>query len=91
MDIHVSNQVLLSTKHLQLKDKPGKLLPFFVGPFRVIQEIRRNTIKLDILAPMSVHPVFNVPLLKKYYRDRLPKEVQVKDDAKYKIDLILCY
>ena len=46
--------------------------------------------KLDLLASMSVHPVFNVFLLKKYYGDRvLPKVVQVEDDAKYEIDSIL--
>ena len=41
---------------------------------------------------MSVHPVFNVLLLRKHYGDRLlPKAVQVEDDAKYKIDSILCH
>ena len=77
-------------KHLQLKDKPGKLRPIFLGPFWVIQEIKRNAIKLDLPASMSVHPVFNVSLLKKYYGDRfLPKVVQVEDNAEYKIDSIL--
>ena len=39
---------------------------------------------------MSIHPVFNVSLLRKYYGDRLlPKVVQVEDDAEYEIDLIL--
>ena len=89
-DIHISDKVLLSTKHLQLKDKTGKLRLIFVGPFRVIQEIRRNTAKLDLPASMSVHPAFNVSLLRKYYGDRLlPKEVQGEDDAKYEIDSIL--
>ena len=46
--------------------------------------------KLDLPVSMSVHPVFNVLLLRKYYGDRLlPKVVQVKDDAEYKIDSIL--
>ena len=89
-DIHIGDKVLLSTKHLQLKDKPGKLRPIFIGPFRVIKEIGRNAAKLDLPASMSVHPVFNVSLLRKYYGDRLlPKAVQVKDDAEYEIDSIL--
>ena len=92
LDIHIGDKVLLSTKHLQLKDKPGKLHPIFVGPFRVIQEIRRNAAKLDLPASMSIHPVFNVSLLRKYYGDRLlPKVVQVEDDAEYEIDSILCH
>ena len=54
------------------------------------QEIRRNTEKLDLLASISVHPVFNVSLLRKHCRDRLlPKAVQVEDDAKYEIASIL--
>ena len=90
LDIHVGNKVLLSTKHLQLKDKPGKLHPIFIGSFQVIQEIGRNIMKLDLLASMSIHLVFNISLIKKYYGDRLlPKAVQVKDDAKYEIDSIL--
>ena len=89
-DIHIGDKVLLSTKHLQLKDKPGKLHPIFVGPFRVIQEIERNAAKLGLPASMSVHPVFSVSLVRKYYRDRLlTKVVQVEDDANYKIDSIL--
>ena len=90
LDIHIDDKVLLSTKYLQLKDKPRKLHPIFVGPFRVIQKIGRNAVKLDLLVSMSIHPVFNVSLLRKYYRDRLlPKVVQVEDDAKYEIELIL--
>ena len=91
-DIHIGDKVLLSTKHLQLKNKPGKLCPIFVGPFRVIQEIRRNAAKLALPASMSIYPVFNISLLRKYYRDRLlPKAVQVEDDAEYEIDSILCH
>ena len=79
-------------KHLWLKDKPGKLQPIFVRPFRVIQEIGKNAMKLDLPALISVHPVFNSSLLKNCYGDRLlPKVVQIEDDAKYKKDSILCH
>ena len=92
MDIHISNKVLLSTKHLQLKDKPGKLRPIFVVPFRVIQGIGKNAVKLDLPVSISVHQVFNVSLLRKHYRGRLlPKAVQVEDNTRYEIDLILCH
>ena len=76
LDIYIDDQVLLSTRHLQWKDKPRKLNPIFVGPFRVSQEIGRNAMKLDLPASILVHPVFNVSLLKKYCRDLfLPKVV----------------
>ena len=68
-DIYIGDLVLLSTQYLKLKDKPGRLHPVSVGPFQVIQEIRKNAMKLGLPAPISVHPVFNISLLKKCYRD----------------------
>ena len=68
--------MLLFINHLKLKDKLGKLDPIFVGPFQVIQEIGKDAMKLDLPASISVHPVFNISLLKKSYKDRLlPKAV----------------
>ena len=79
------DKVLLPTKYLQLKEKPGELCPIFIGLFRLSKERGRSAMKLDIPASLAIHPVFNVYLLKKYYRYQLLfKAVQVKDDAEYK-------
>ena len=66
-DISPGDNVLLSTKHLKLKDKPGKLYPQYVGPFKVLQIVGHNAAKLELPPGMKVHPVFNIVLLKKYH------------------------
>ena len=76
LEIHVGDYVLLSMKHLQLKDKPWNLHPFFVGPFKVTHEIGKNAMKLDLPAFMFIHKVFSISLLKEYKKDYfLPKVV----------------
>ena len=67
-DIGPEDNILLSTKHLKLKDKPGKLCPQYVGPFKVLQMVGCNAAKLELPPGMKVHPVFNVALLKRYHR-----------------------
>ena len=66
-DISPGDNVLLSTKHLKLKDKPGKLCPQYIGPFKVLQMVRRNAAKLELPPGMKVNPIFNVVLLKRYH------------------------
>ena len=81
LDIHPNNQVILSIKYLQLKDKPVKLQNIFVRPDRVSQKIVMNAKKLDLTGLMSMYSVFNVSLLQKYYLDQLLQNtVQVKDN-----------
>ncbi|KAJ9522550.1 hypothetical protein QJQ45_008376 [Haematococcus lacustris] len=60
--------VLLSTKNLRLKPgKARKLLPRFVGPFKVLHIVNNVAVKLDLPPAMSrLHPVFHVSLLRKY-------------------------
>ena len=73
-------------KHLKLKDKPGKLCPQYVGPFKVLQMVRHNAAKLELPPGMKVHPIFNVALLKRYHGQCLiPNPILVDDDAKYEV------
>ena len=60
------DNVILSTCNLKLKSHPGKLQPLYVGPFKVIQVVGHNVIKMDLPVPLRVHPVFNVLLLRQY-------------------------
>ena len=75
----VGDRVLLSTKHLALKGVSGKLKPRYVGPFRVVQLVRDNAVKLELPVSMGVHPVFNISLVKLYLGSQLqPAPVEVE-------------
>ncbi|KAJ9520387.1 hypothetical protein QJQ45_000129 [Haematococcus lacustris] len=69
-DVHykVGQMVLLSTKNMRLKPgKARKLLPRFVGPFKVLDLVGQVAVNLQLPASMSrLHPVFYVSLIKPY-------------------------
>ncbi|KAJ9512306.1 hypothetical protein QJQ45_012930 [Haematococcus lacustris] len=69
-DVHykVGQMVLLSTKNMRLKPgKARKLLPRFVGPFKVLDLVGQVAVNLQLPASMSrLHPVFHVSLIKPY-------------------------
>ncbi|KAJ9533906.1 hypothetical protein QJQ45_026997 [Haematococcus lacustris] len=69
-DVHykVGQMVLLSTKNMRLKPgKAPKLLPRFVGPFKVLDLVGQVAVNLQLPAFMSrLHPVFHVSLIKPY-------------------------
>ncbi|KAJ9519491.1 hypothetical protein QJQ45_000586 [Haematococcus lacustris] len=62
--------VLLSTKNLRLKPgKAKKLLPRFIGPFKVLEHVGPVAVRLDLPPAMArMHPVFHVALLRPYTR-----------------------
>jgi transposase InsO family protein len=62
----VGDSVYLSTQNLSAYDVPGKkLLPRYVGPFKVVQVINPVAVKLALPPELQrIHPVFHVSLLK---------------------------
>ena len=91
----VGAQVLLSTKHLTLKH-PGsrKLLPRYIGPFKVIARIGQVAYKLDLPQSMArVHPVFHISLLEPYRKAAnfkpLPLPIEVEGELEYEVEAIL--
>ena len=60
---------MLETANLKLKtaDQSRKLLPKFIGPFKVLQVVNRNSYKLELPDMYKrLHPVFNISRLRPY-------------------------
>ena len=86
-DIGPRDNVLLSTKHLKLKARPGKLCLKYIGLFKVLQMVGHNAGKLELPIEIKVHMVFNVALLKRYHgKCLLPNPISVDDNAEYEVD-----
>ena len=50
--------------------KRGKLLPRYIGPFKILERVGTNAYQLDLLLSLSgVHEVFHVSMLRKYTPD----------------------
>ena len=92
----IGTKVLLSTKHIQLKN-PGarKLLPLWIGPFEVIEQVGSVAYKLRLQPGMKMHDVFHVSLLKEHRDDGSvipppPPEI-VADCLEYEVEQVISY
>jgi hypothetical protein len=90
------DMVWLNTKNLTLKH-PGtrKLLPRYVGPFKIMQRIGEVAYKLKLPAKLKMHDVFHVSLLKPYRSDgrypALPEVIDLTGELSYQVDTILAH
>ena len=90
----VGDEVLLSTKNIAFKN-PGtaKLLPKYVGPFKVLERIGSVAYRLLLPETMKVHDVFHVSLLEQYRSDGRcqppPPTLFLDGDEQYDIDSVL--
>ena len=87
------DSVLLATRNLPIK-LPGsrKLKPLWVGPYPVVRRVGENAYELklpDALA--SLHPVFNVSVLKGYVGSVIPPPdpVELETGPEFEVDAIL--
>jgi hypothetical protein len=80
-DVHfdVGQQVLLSAKNISWPaDVSNKLVPKFLGPFKVAAVMGSVNYKLDLPSTLPIHPVFHVSLLKAW----VPSDVQLFPDTR---------
>ena len=91
----IGDQVLLSTKHINLKAAvPGskKLMPRWIGPFKFIALPGPVAVKLDLPPTCKIHNVFHVSLVKPYRPDgsvQPPPPEFVDDEPVYKVDSLV--
>ncbi len=56
--------VMLSTSNLRQPGRAQKLLPYWIGPFKIKRVLSNLTYELDLPLNMKIHPVFHVSHLK---------------------------
>ena len=95
VEFAMGEAVALDARNLTFKTTgPNKMLPKYVGPFKVLQRIGSVAYKLELPHTMKCHPVFHVSLLHKYHRDGRtqphPPPVAVDDGGEwYPVDAVL--
>ena len=90
--------MLLGTKDLkwQMEERQTeKLMERFMGPYKVKRIVLANTVELELLKTVRIHPVVNVSRIQKY-RDQvtrqkkiLPPPVIIEGKEEYEVEKIL--
>jgi hypothetical protein len=96
LEFEVGAKVLLSTKYLQLKNpRARKLLPKWIGPFKIKERVGRIAYRLDLPETLKIHPVFHVSLLQAYRSDGRvqppPPPLELEGGLEYEVERILAH
>jgi Chromo (CHRromatin Organisation MOdifier) domain len=95
VEFNVDDLVLLSTKNLRLKtEKPRKLWPRFVGPYKIVARIGPVAYKLQMPNSVKIHNVFHVSMLHKFRSDGRytpPTPIVVDGHEEYVVESILAH
>jgi hypothetical protein len=90
------DQVLVNTKNFTFKGAHNckKLLPRWMGPFKVVKPIGSVAYELELPANLRIHDTFHVSLLKQYHHDGKthPPPPVIYDDSghpEYHVEAIL--
>ena len=92
----VGDEVLLSTKNIRWRH-PGtkKLLPRFIGPFKIVARIGPVAYRLELPEEYQIHNVFHVSLLKPYHASadaaQPPPPDWIDGDWEYEVECILAH
>ena len=96
VEYHEGQSVLLSTQHIGLwcHGSP-KLLPRFIGPFKILKRIGELAYRLDLPPVLKIHSVFHVARLRPFKDDgRLqppPLPLEIDGELEYEIDKIYAH
>jgi hypothetical protein len=92
----VGQEVLLSTTNIKPKFKgSAKLLPKWIGPFKVTEVINPVAFRLKLPETLKLHDVFHASLLKPYLPDGNvqppPPPELLEDEFEYEVEAVLSH
>jgi hypothetical protein len=95
-EFEVGQQVLLNSVNVKFKQTVGrKLLPKWIGPYRVKRRVGRLAYELDLPAALPIHPVFHTSLLRPFHSDGRhrppPPPVDVDGLEEYEVEKLLAH
>ncbi|KAF1333397.1 Retrovirus polyprotein, partial [Globisporangium splendens] len=72
-EFQIGDEVLLNGKNLDIRHKgfaqTTKLAPRYIGPYKIIRKVHKDSYELLLPKGLKLHPVFHTSLLKPYQKD----------------------